>query len=130
MIEFFTVNSQLDKDIDNLNDEMLMIAELLIKLVKESSKTSMNHEDYDKKFSELTKRYEQTKQKQDDFIRVRDNMKVQELNLKAFISNIKRVDDKLSGWNEAVLMLLVNSALVQRDRSITFKLKNGKEINS
>ena len=35
----------------------------------------MSHEDYEKKYIELTKRYEQTKQKQEDLIKARDNKK-------------------------------------------------------
>jgi DNA invertase Pin-like site-specific DNA recombinase len=130
LIELLTDTTQIDKEIENLNDELFFFSELVNKLVKDNSKSSMNHEDYDKKYIELTKRYEQTKQKQDDLIRARDNKKVQALNLKAFISNVKRVDDKLSEWNEPVWMLLVKSAVVHRDKSITFKLNNGKEIKS
>ena len=70
------------------------------------------------------------KKKYDNLIKTRDNKKVQALNLKSFISNLKQVDDKLSEWNEPVWMLLVKSAVVHRDTSITFKLNNGKEIRS
>lgn len=38
------------------------------------------------------------------------------------------MDDKLSEWNENLWMLLVKSAVVHRDKSITFKLNNGNEI--
>jgi len=130
MIAILTDTTQLDKEIENLNEELLVISELVNKLIKDNSKSNMNHEEYDKKYIELTKRYEQTKQKQDDFIRARENKNVQALNLKAFISNVKRVDDKLSEWNENVWMLLVKSAVIHRDESITFKLNNGKEIRS
>jgi len=78
----------------------------------------------------LTNRYERAKEKHSDFIKERDNKKVQVLNMKAFISNLNRVDDKLSKWNEPIWMLLVKSAVVHRDKSITFQLKNGHEIIS
>jgi len=103
---------------------------LLNKLIKENSKSSMTQDDYNKKFAELTNRYERTKEKYEYIIKARDNKKVQALNLKAFISNLKRVDDKLSEWNEPVWMLLVKSAIVHRDKSITFQLNNGNEIIS
>jgi len=50
--------------------------------------------------------------------------------LKTFIATLKRVDDRLSGWNEHVWMLLVNSAIVHRDESITFKFQNGTDVKS
>jgi Fe-S-cluster formation regulator IscX/YfhJ len=130
IIEMLTDTKQLDKDIENLNDELLVISELLNKLIKENSKSSMTQDDYNKKFAELTNRYERTKEKFYDLIKARDNKKVQGLNLKAFISNLKHFDDKLSEWNEPIWMLLVKSAVVHRDKSITFKLNNGNEIRS
>ena len=121
MIELLTDTDQLDKDIDNLNDELLVISELLNKIIKENSKSSMTQDEYNKKYLELTNRYERTQEKHNELIKTRDNKKVQTLNLKSFLSNLKRVDDKLSEWNENVWMLLVKSAIVHRDTTITFK---------
>lgn len=128
VIELLTDTTQLDKEIENLNEELFVISELLNKLIKENSKSIMTQDDYNKKFAELTNRYERTKEKYEYIIKARDNKKVQALNLKAFISNLKRVDDKLSEWNEPVWMLLVKCAVVHKDNSITFRLNNGKEI--
>ena len=128
VIDFLMNTTKLDIDIENLNDELIVISELLNKLIKENSKSSMTQDEYNKKFAELTNRYERTQEKHNELIKARDNKKVQALNLKAFISNLKRVDDKLSEWNEPVWMLLVKSAMVHKDRSITFKLNNGNEI--
>lgn len=88
----------------------------------------MTQDNYNKKFAELTNRYERTQEKHNVLIKARDNKKVQALNLKAFISNLKRADDILSEWNEPIWMLLVKSAVVDRGMSITFKFVNGKEI--
>lgn len=128
LIELLTNTTKLDIDIKNLNDELIVISELVNKLIKDNAKSHTSHEDYDNKYIELTIRYEQTKQKQDDLIRARDNKKVQALSLKSFISNLKRVDDKLSEWNELIWMLMVKSAVVHKNKSITFKLNNGNEI--
>lgn len=128
MIELLTDTTQFDKEIENLNDELLVIAELLNKLIKENSKSGMTQDDYNKKYAELTNRYERVQEKHNELIKARNNKKVQALNFKAFISSLKRIDDKLTEWNEQIWMLLVKSAVVHRDTSITFKLSNGKEI--
>lgn len=128
VIELLTNTTQLDIEIENLNDELLVISELLNKLIKENSKSSMSQDDYNKKFAELTNRYEQTQEKHNELIKARDNKKVQALNLKTFISNLKRADDKLCEWNEPVWMLLVKSAVVHRDKSITFSFLDGNHI--
>jgi site-specific DNA recombinase len=88
----------------------------------------MNQDEYDKKYLELTKRYEQTKNRQEELIEARDNKKAQELNMKVFLANLSKVEDKITVWNESIWMLLVKSAVVHRDRNITFNLNNGKKI--
>ena len=130
MIELLTDTTQFDKEIENLNDELLVIAELLNKLIKENSKSGMTQDDYNKKYAELTNRYERVQEKHNELIKARNNKKVQALNFKAFISNLKRIDDKLTEWNEQIWMLLVKSAVVHKDKSITFKFNNGKEIGN
>ena len=130
MIELLTDTTQLEQEIDTLNDELVVTAELVNKLIKENSKSSMSQDEYNKKYDELTNRYEKTKQKQEELIEARSNKKAQELNMKSFISNLKQVEDKLSDWNEQIWMLMVNSAVVHRNTSITFKLNNGKEIRN
>ncbi len=37
-------------------------------------------------------------------------------------------EDKITEWNDSIWMLLVDSATVHRDSSITFKFTNGNEI--
>jgi 3-methyladenine DNA glycosylase/8-oxoguanine DNA glycosylase len=58
----------------------------------------------------------------------KNSRQAQALKMKFFVSNLKQLDDKLSDWNEHVWMLLVDSATVHRDRSITLKFQDGKEI--
>jgi site-specific DNA recombinase len=130
LIELLTDTTQLDKEIENLNDELLVISELLNKLIKENSKSSMSQDEYNKKYEELMNRHERAKEKQEEVIKVRNQKKSQALNMKLYISNLKQVEDRLVDWNENVWMLLVNSAVVHRDKSITFKFNSGKEIKS
>jgi len=56
--------------------------------------------------------------------------KAQELNMKTFVANLSRSEDKIAEWNESIWMLLVKSAIVHRDKSITFKFNNGEEIRN
>lgn len=128
MIQLLTDTTQLDQGIEVLNDNLIVIAELVNRLIKENSKSSMSQDEYNKKYEELTNRYERAKEKQEELIKTRSNKKAQALSMKSFLSNIKHIDDNLSDWNENVWMLLVKSAVVHRDKSITFKLNNGKEI--
>ena len=130
MIALLTDTTQLDNQIDDLYDEMVVTTELINKLIKDNSKSNMDQDEYDKKYMELTKRYEQAKNRQEELIDARTNKKAQELNMKTFVANLSKSEDKIAEWNESIWMLLVKSAIVHRDKSITFKLNNGKEIRS
>lgn len=128
IIELLTDTTQLDLEIETLNDDLSVIAELVNKLVKENSKTSTSLDDYNKKYEELTNRYERIKLKQEEIIRIRNNKKAQALNMKSFIENLTKYNDKLVSWNEDVWMLMIKKAIVHRDSSITFTFHNGNEI--
>lgn len=71
VIELLTDTTQLDQDIESINDDMIVIAELVNRLVKENSKTSISLDEFDKKYEELTSRYERTKEKQEELIKTR-----------------------------------------------------------
>ncbi len=50
--------------------------------------------------------------------------------MKTFVKNLISSPKHLSDWDERIWRLLVESATVHIDSTITFKLKNGKEIGS
>ena len=60
-------------------------------------------------------------------IKPRSDKQGQALKMKSFIANLNQSEDKLDEWNERVWMLLVESATVHRDSSITFKYHKGEE---
>jgi site-specific DNA recombinase len=128
MIEMLTDTTQIDQEIDNLNEELLVISELLNKLIRENSKSGLTQDDYNKKYGEIMNRYERTKEKHEDLIKSRNAKKSQATSLKSFITNLKKADDRLSEWNEHIWLMLVKNAIVHRDKSITFKLNNGNKI--
>lgn len=63
IIELLTDTTELEVDISKTDDELVVIAELVNKLVKENSKTSIALDEYNKKYEELKKCYEKTKAK-------------------------------------------------------------------
>jgi hypothetical protein len=50
MIEILTDTTELDQEIEDLNDELLVISELLNKMIRENSKSGLTHDDYNKKY--------------------------------------------------------------------------------
>ncbi len=128
VIELLTDTTKLDSDIAKIDGELLVISELVNKLVKENAKTSTDLDDYNKKYEELSSRYDKLLAKHEEMIRLRSDKQGQALKMKSFIANLNQSEDTLSDWNERVWMLLVESAIVHRDSRITFKFLNGEEV--
>lgn len=105
MIALLTDTTQLDNQIDDLYDEMVVTTELINRLIKDNSKSNMDQDEYDRKYMELSKSYEQTKNHQEELIEARTNKKAQELNMKTFVANLSKAEDKIASWNESIWML-------------------------
>lgn len=48
--------------------------------------------------------------------------------LEAFLIELEEAKVKLDTWNDELWMIMVESAIVHEDNSITFKFYNGQEI--
>jgi len=48
--------------------------------------------------------------------------------IRGFIENLKKMDSPLIEWSDEVWLLMIDNAKVNRDKSISFLFKNGKEI--
>ncbi|MFH5881888.1 recombinase family protein [Liberiplasma polymorphum] len=127
IIELLTGSTKLDDEIRNMDDELSLTADLVSILVKENSKTSHGLDDYNKKYEELSSRYDKLQTKREELLKQRNDRQGQVLRMKAFIASLSKSEDELSDWNERIWMLLVDGATVHRDLSITFKFHNGIE---
>ena len=130
VIELLTDTAKLDDAISELEDEIMVTSEIVSRFVNENSKTDIALEDYNKKYEELSNRYDKLKIKHADLINERNEKQGQALIMKAFIKNLSESEDKLDEWNERIWMLLVDGATVHRDSSITFELYNGIDVKT
>jgi len=126
IVKLLTDTSQLDSEITKIEDEMVVITELVNKLVKENSKTDTDIETYNKKYEKLSVRYDKLQVQLDELIIEKKSKQGQKQKMHTFIKNLKESEDELVDWNEKIWMLMVESAVVHRDSSITFKFHNSE----
>lgn len=117
-----------EKQIAALTQELTVISELVAKTVRENARTAQNQEEYQKSYDELVQRYETTKAAYDKATETKNYKRTKALQIDAFIANLKNSADSLPEWSDDIWNVLVESATVHRDGTITFKFKNGKEI--
>ncbi len=130
IIKLLTDTSHLDSEINKIEDEMVVITELVNKLVIEKSKTDTDIDAYNKKYEKLSSRYDKLKDQLDGLINEKESKLGQKKIMQTFINNLKESEDELADWNERIWMLMVESAVVHRDSSITFKFQSGVTIKT
>ena len=84
--------------------------------------------EYTKRYEELSKRFDDTKKKLAAVENERDYKKGQTIRLNAFIEKIKATSECITEWDQEIWNFMLESAIVNRDGSITFKFKNGTEF--
>jgi chromosome segregation ATPase len=130
IIGLLSDTKDLDVEINKTGDEITVITELVYKLINDHAKSNMSIDEYDRRYSELTTRYEELEIKQKELINNRDDKKARVYIINEFLSNLKHSEDKLSEWNDSFFTMMVESGTVHRDQSITFKFKNGTKGNN
>jgi DNA invertase Pin-like site-specific DNA recombinase len=128
VIELLTKTEDIDDRIQELNGELVVIAELVKKLVKGNSKSISDISGFNSQYEELTKRYDLAKTEFDGLAFEKTQKEGQAIKMQSFINNLSNSIDPLSDWSEHVWRLIVESATVHKNSTITFKLKDGTNV--
>ena len=128
VIQLLTNTETLDEKITSIKNEIDIISELVRKLVKQNSTEAQSQEEYQKKYNDLSERYNKLKDELDKLINNRAYKLGQSTKLEAFLKEMETAETTIDTWNDELWMIMVESAVVHKDKSITFKFYNGKEI--
>ena len=130
VIKLLTDTTKIDSAITKIEDEMDVITELVNKLVMENSKTDIDIDTYNKKYEKLSNRYDNMMTQLENLVFKKESKLGKKKIMQTFITNLKKSENKLNDWNIRIWMLMVESATVHRDSSITFKFRNGVSIKN
>jgi len=121
--------SELDSIIEEQSAEMEVVGQLVDKLVKSNCNKLQDQEEYLRKYNELSKRFDTAKKKLEDAQNEKAYKNGQALRLDSFIEKLKESKEFITEWDSEVWNFMLDEAIVNRDGSITFRFKNGTEIN-
>ena len=128
MREIVSDCTALDAEIDALNDEIQVVAELVNQCIKENASKEQSQEEYAKKYNRLVKRYEKATDRLKVVTTERESRMQRDRELRIFIGSIEKQPLVLEAWDEELWLTLLETATVHKDNSITFLFKNGTEI--
>lgn len=118
----------LDVEIEQRSAEVKVVAELVKALVKENASTIQSQETYLKRYEELTKRYEKARSELERLQDERLRRSQQDKAMSRYIRTLKKQPTVLTEWNDTIWTVMVEKAIVHRDKSITFVFYNGSEV--
>lgn len=128
VIKLLSDTSELDTKVVELQNKMEVIIGLVDKMIKENTRTTQNQVEFNKRYDELSAQYESEKNDLDKTLEKRAYKQAQEIKMKAYLEEIKKADNYLPEWSNDVWMIMVEKAIVNRDKTITFKFTSGTEI--
>ena len=128
VIQLLSDTSELDTKVVELQNKMEVISGLVDKMIKENTRTTQNQVEFNKRYDELSAQYESEKNDLDKTLEKRAYKQAQEIKMKAYLEEIKKADNYLPEWSNDLWMLMVEKAIVNRDKTITFKFTSGTEI--
>ena len=118
----------LDVEIEQRSSELQVVAELVKALVKENASTVQSQETYLKRYEELTKRYEKARSELERLQDERVRRSQQDNAMALYIRTLKKQPTVLTEWNNAIWTVMVEKAIIHRDKSITFVFHNGSKV--
>lgn len=97
-------------------------------IVKENTRIVQDQIEFSNKYEALTKQYEEQKNSPDKAAKEKAYKTGKATKMRANLEAMKQADDYIKEWSEDAWILMVETAMVNRDKTITFKFVNGKEI--
>lgn len=128
LITLLTDTADIDEKMLSLEAELNTVDELAKKLIEEKSKDPDICKNYEKLYAEYDRRFSKAKKDYDALKEEKELRLGKKEKMVAYLITMKGSPDSLLAWDDATWKLMVESAVVHRDKTITFKFHNGREI--
>lgn len=120
--------SEIDSKISESESEMEVVSELVKSLIRDNAAREQDQKDYSRKYEELETRYEKAKERYDRLIEERGFKQAKAIAMKAYLARLKDAEQAIGEWDDSLWMTMLDKAVVNRDRTITFYFTIGKDI--
>lgn len=118
----------LDAEMQQEQDEMAIVSELMQAHIKKNASVAQSQEAYALEAERIEKRYNAAFEHYTTLEKEKEMRMRKSKEISAFIATLKKQPLTVPEWNERLWITLLDNAIVQRDGSIVFCFKSGKEI--
>ena len=128
MRKFLADTTDLDRQIDEKTQESELLAEMVRELIHRNASSDMTEDALKKQEESLNARFE-TVTKELHFLKEEREKRIKKDNaLSLHIRNLKKSKKVLTEWDDTVWTVMVEKAIVHKDKSITFIFYNGSKV--
>lgn len=128
VIELLADTADLDAEIANLQTKIERISSDVSLMVRENARMQQDQIKFAARYEELTKEYETQKAALEKAVKEKAYKTGKATKMRAYLEAMKQADDFLEKWSDEVWLLMVETATVNRDKSISFRFVNGQTI--
>ena len=128
MMEMVCNTDSLDRDLQDCIAELNIISEQMQTAIAENSRVAIDQNEYEKRYGELTARYEKAKAKYDDIAEQIEKKKAKRKLFKGFIRTLEKQEGLTYEFDAGIWSSLVQEVIVKAKDGIVFKFKNGFEV--
>lgn len=119
---------ELDTAIEQAKQESDLIAGMVEELVRENASTAMSQDVYTQKYQSLNQRFNQMVEEINRLTAERTLREQKDKAMGLHIRTLRKSPTVLHEWDNTIWTVMVEKAIVHRDKSITFVFYNGNEI--
>ena len=128
LMEMVCETDSLDRDLQDSITELNIISEQMQIAIAENSWVALGQDEYEKRYAELTARYEKAKAKFDDIAEHIERRKAKRELFKGFIRTLAKQDGLTHEFEAGIWSSLVQEVIVKAKDDIRFIFKNGFEV--
>ena len=128
LYESFMDTAKLDNEISDHVRECEIVAELSRKLVEENSQHAMDQEDFARKYSSYSSKYEAESAKVVELKALRKERLQKAEAVSAFMFEIHEQEHFIQDFNEKLWLATIDAVTVHHDGKMVFRFKNGMEV--
>ena len=128
MQETLTDTSELDSQIEKLDEEMEVVTELIRKCIEENSTKAQNQGDYMKKYSGLVGRYEKLKDKRNELTVKRTERIAKADEIGGYMFRLYERDCALEHFDDRLWIDTIDRVTVFHDGRMLYRFQGGTEI--
>ena len=120
--------SEIDAELDRLNEEAAVVAEMVRTCIQEKATATQTQADFAKKYDGLVSRHETITAEIECFTAEKEKRQCRDRELRIFIKALKSQPDAMTEWNDRPWLALLDHAKVCADGKIVFAFRDGTEI--